>query len=362
MPDSLGAAFMARALRLAARGRYSTHPNPRVGCVIVSGNRIVGEGWHARAGGPHAEVMALRSAATAARGGDVYVTLEPCSHYGRTPPCADALVAAGVARVIAAMEDPNPAVSGRGMARLKEAGIDVSTGLMADEALALNRGFVSRMQRGRPFVHVKLAMSLDGRTAMASGESRWITGPAAREDVHRQRAEAGAVLVGIDTALADDPRLDVRLPGEWRQPVRIVLDSHLRLPAGARMLRPPGHAWIVTTVDDPGRHAPLIDAGAEIIVVPAAAGGVDLEAALRALAVREIGEVLVESGSRLTGALIGTGLVDEIDVYVAPSLLGDQARGLVSLPALKRLQDRVPLEFVRVRQVGSDLRITLRSR
>lgn len=351
---------MARALRLAARGRYGTHPNPRVGCVIVREGRVVGEGWHALAGGPHAEIVALNAAGDAARGADVYVTLEPCCHHGRTPPCTDALVAAGVARVVAAMEDPNPAVSGQGLAQLSKAGIPARAGLMAEEAARLNRGFISRMQRGRPLVRVKLAMSLDGRTAMASGESRWITSVAAREDVHRLRAEAGAVLVGVDTVIADDPALNVRLAGGWRQPTRIVLDSRLRMPAGSRMLAQPGQTLVLTTVDDPARRARLIEAGAEPIIVPARAGQVDLNAAMSVLAAREIGEVLVECGSQLAGALVAAGLADELELYVAPAFLGDRARGLVALPGLDHLAQRVRLEFARVRQVGTDLRVTVR--
>lgn len=363
MTEYNDARYMARALRLAGRGRYTTHPNPRVGCVIARDGNVVGEGWHGRAGGPHAEIVALRAAGARARGADVYVTLEPCSHHGRTPPCVDALIEAGVARVVAAMEDPNPAVSGRGLARLRETGIAVEAGLMVGETEALNRGFVSRMRRGRPFVRVKLAMSLDGRTAMASGESRWITGASARASVHRLRAECGAVMTGVETVLADDPRLDVRLPGDWAPPLRIVLDSRLRTPVMARILEQPGRALVLATeAAPPARSAALQAAGAAVIMVPGQGSRLDLGAALHALSAHEVGEVLVESGATLAGALITADLVDEIELFVAPSALGDQARGLLALPGLAHLDQRVPLEFVQVRRVGEDLRITLRRR
>lgn len=353
---------MARALHLAERGRLSTFPNPRVGCVIVQHGDIVGEGWHERAGEPHAEVHALRAAGALARGADVYVTLEPCSHHGRTPPCAEALIAAAPARVIVAMQDPNPLVAGRGIAALRAAGIAVETGLMEAPARRLNRGFVSRMQRGRPHLSLKLGASLDGRTATASGESQWITGDAARADVHRLRAEAGAVLSSSATVLADDPQLTVRnaFPppsgrGEtFRQPDRIVLDSQARVAAGARVWAPGARRlWLV------GREPMRCPDGVELLHVPLAADGrCDLGAALAALGGAGVNELLVECGPALAGALLQAGLVDELLVYLAPSLLGDQGRGLATLPGLTRLDQRLPLRYTEVRAVGADLRLT----
>lgn len=351
---------MARALALAAQGRASTHPNPRVGCVIVRDGRIVGEGWHPRAGEPHAEVFALRAAGELARGADVYVSLEPCAHHGRTPPCADALIEAGVDRVFAAVGDPFEQVAGRGFAKLRAAGIACESGLMAAEARALNRGFLSRVERKRPFLSLKLAMSLDGRTAMANGESRWITGPQAREDVHRLRAEAGAVLSSSETVLADDPELNVRLAAAeaqgWRQPDRIVLDSRARVPATAKVWRAGARRFRLTA----GAAAPAVD-GVETAALPADANGqVDLAAALAFLASRDVNEVLVECGPRLAGSLLREHLVDELIVYAAPKLLGDAARGLVRLPGLERLADHVALEFTSAELLGTDLKITAR--
>ncbi len=355
-------AYMARALRLAERGLYTTDPNPRVGCVIVRDGRVVGEGWHARAGEPHAEIHALRQAGDQARGATVYVTLEPCSHHGRTPPCADALVEAGVARVVAAMEDPNPQVSGQGLARLAAAGIEVEHGVLAVEAEALNPGFVSRMRRGRPWVRVKLAMSLDGRTAMASGESRWITDEPARADVHRLRARSSAMVTGIGTVLADDPRLTARLPEgvEVLQPLRVVLDPDLRMPPTARMLEAPGGVLVMTLEDAPDRAQALRDAGAEVVVLPGRRGALDLEEVLRELARREINEAMVEAGAILAGNFVTDGLVDELILYVAPHLMGDRARGLVHLPGVERMAERIELEIADIRAVGRDWRITAR--
>ena len=358
--------WMAHALRLARRGLYTTDPNPRVGCVLVSGDQVVGEGWHARAGGPHAEIHALRAAGERARGATAYVTLEPCSHHGRTPPCADALLEAGVARVVAAMQDPNPLVAGQGLARLRAGGVEVASGVLQAQAEALNPGFVSRMRRGRPWLRCKLAMSLDGRTAMASGESRWITGEAARRDVQRLRARSSAILTGIGTVLADDPSLNVRLTADAlygvepvRQPLRVVLDSQLQMPVDARMLRLAGHTLVLAASNDTAKREALARAGAEVVGVAGQDGHLDLEAVLALLAQREINEVLLESGPRLAGAMLAAGLIDELVVYMAPHVMGDSARGLFLLPGLEKMEDRIGLEWVDVRRVGEDVRMTL---
>ncbi|MDE2090099.1 MAG: bifunctional diaminohydroxyphosphoribosylaminopyrimidine deaminase/5-amino-6-(5-phosphoribosylamino)uracil reductase RibD, partial [Gammaproteobacteria bacterium] len=358
--------YMTRALALAERGLYTTDPNPRVGCVLVRGGRIVGEGWHRRAGEPHAEVLALRQAGEHARGATAYVTLEPCCHHGRTPPCSDALIHAGVARVVAAMEDPNSRVAGKGLQQLAQAGIEVACGLLAAQAEALNPGFYMRMRHGRPFVRGKLAMSLDGRTAMADGASRWITGEAARRDVQRLRARSSAVLTGIGTVLADDPALSVRLEQsagaapDLRQPLRVVLDTHLRLPETARVLQGPGRALIVTAVERAAARERLARAGAEIASAPVNEGAVDLAAVMSLLARREVNEVLLEAGARLSGAMLRAGLIDELVIYMAPHLMGDRARGLFHLPGLERMDQRIGLEIVDVRAVGEDWRITAR--
>lgn len=345
--------YMARALRLAARGRYTTTPNPRVGCVLVKDGQIIGEGWHRRAGDRHAEVDALHKATAAPGGATAYVTLEPCSHQGRTPPCADAMIAAGIRRVVLAMEDPNPAVAGRGASRLRDAGITVSTGLLAEQARVLNRGFVSRMERGRPFVFAKLASSLDGRTAMASGESQWITGASARQQVQRLRAASCAIVTGVGTVLQDDPSLTVRAEqmGEdypdssVRQPLRVVVDSGLRTPADARILQQPGET-LLATVRLEGGHAS--------ITLPTERGRVDLHALMQWLAQqRHCNEVMVESGPILAGALLEAGLLDELHLFVAPTLLGSDARPLLQLP-LTRMEQQQRLSIEDVRQVGED--------
>ena len=364
--------WMARAIRLAERGLYTTSPNPRVGCVLVKGDAVAGEGWHQRAGEPHAEVHALREAGDAARGATAYVTLEPCSHHGRTPPCVEALIEAGVARVVVAAQDPNPQVAGAGIARLRAAGIAVDGGLMEAAAHDLNIGFFARMTRGTPWLRSKIAMSLDGRTALNNGKSQWITGAAARRDVQHWRARSCAVLTGINTVLADDARLNVREIESSRQPLRVVLDSGLQIPLSARMLQPlpspaggrgaggEGRVLIYTAAQHAEKSTMLRDLGAEVVMLPDAAGRVDLVAVLRDLAQRGCNEVLVEAGSTLNGALLRAGLVDELLLYLAPQLLGDAARGVAQLGELTGLEQRVNLKWQDVRQVGEDLRILAR--
>ncbi|HEX5363862.1 MAG TPA: bifunctional diaminohydroxyphosphoribosylaminopyrimidine deaminase/5-amino-6-(5-phosphoribosylamino)uracil reductase RibD [Gallionella sp.] len=359
MFDAADSRWMAQALRLAERGLCTASPNPRVGCVLVKHAALVGEGWHVRAGEPHAEVHALRAAQEAARGATAYVTLEPCSHHGRTPPCADALIAAGVTRVVIAMQDPNPQVAGQGIAKLRAAGIPVECGLMEAAARELNIGFCARMTRGMPWVRSKIGMSLDGRTALANGVSQWITGAAARQDVQHWRARSCAVLTGIGTVLADDPQLNVRDRVVERQPMRVVLDSELQMPPSACILQG-GGVVIYTAVQDAQKSAMLEKAGATVCMLPGAEGRVDMDAALRDLAQRGVNEVLVEAGSTLNGALLKAGLVDELLLYVAPQLLGDAARGMAALGELTRLDQRVDLKWQDVRQIGDDLRITVR--
>ena len=352
------ARLMARALQLAEAGRTTSHPNPRVGCVLWRDGEIVGEGAHLRAGEPHAEVHALRQAGDKARGATAFVTLEPCNHHGRTPPCSEALVAAGMSRVVAAMEDPNPLVAGKGLQRLRDAGFAVECGLLQAAAEHLNRGFVSRMRRQRPFVILKLAASLDGRTAMASGESQWITGEPARADVHRLRAEAGAVLTSSATVIADDPALTVRLPEfkGGRQPDRIVLDSRARVPRAAKVWAEGARRFRVT---QPAHAGAVLPEGVEPLSVDAdAAGPLSLPALMPLLAGQGVNELLVECGPKLAGAFLHSGLVDELRLYLAPMLLGHEARALASLPGLERLDQKVGLRYTDVRQVGRDLRIT----
>jgi diaminohydroxyphosphoribosylaminopyrimidine deaminase/5-amino-6-(5-phosphoribosylamino)uracil reductase len=356
-------AHMARALELARKGIYSTHPNPRVGCVIVRDGQVVGEGWHVRAGEPHAEVHALRQAGELARGATAYVTLEPCSHHGRTPPCAEALVAAGVGRVVAAMQDPNPQVAGRGLKRLADAGIAVQSGVLEAEARALNAGFIKRMEQGLPFVRVKLAMSLDGRTAMASGESQWITGPEARAAVQRLRARASVVLTGADTVLTDAARLTVRadelgLDPELtalaisRPPLRVLVDGRLRVPLSAPFFLA-GPALVATAGDaDPAAYP-----GHELLALPGADGHVDLRQLLLELAARGANEVLVEAGPRLAGAFARAGLVDEYQIFIAAKFLGSSARPLLDWP-LARMAEAQELKIVEMRAVGDDWRVT----
>jgi diaminohydroxyphosphoribosylaminopyrimidine deaminase/5-amino-6-(5-phosphoribosylamino)uracil reductase len=357
--------YMAHALRLAARGLYNTDPNPSVGCVIVAAGEVVGEGFTQPAAGPHAEAVALAAAGARARGATVYVSLEPCSHRGRNAPCCDALIEAGVARVVCASEDPNPRVAGAGIRALRAAGIDVAVGVLEAEARALNRGHFARMSRGRPWLRSKLAASVDGRTALANGASQWITGAAARRDVHRWRARSSAVLTGSGTLLADDPALTARLEGEdasaVQQPLRVVVDSGLRTPAGAKTLQAPGRVLIFTASEDAGRRRALEQRGAAIETVAAdGAGHCRLADVLVKLAALEVNSVWVEAGPVLNGALLAAGLIDELIVYVAPQVLGDTARGMFTLEPLASLDERIELAFTDVRRVGADLRLILR--
>jgi len=347
--------YMARALRLAEQGLYTTSPNPRVGCVVVKDGKVVGEGWHERAGEPHAEVHALRVAGEAARGATVYVTLEPCSHYGRTPPCAKALIEAQVGRVVVAMRDPNPLVAGEGLAMLELAGIHTEHGLLEDQAHELNIGFVYRMTCGRPWVRLKTAASLDGKTALNNGVSQWITGAEARRDVHRMRARSCAVLTGIGTVLADDPQMNVRAVETSRQPLRIVVDSHLRMSPEAKMLGE-GKTLIVTGCHEHEKTDRLWQAGARMLILPLRDGRIDLKQMLDELGKQEINEVMVEAGRTLSGAMLQAGLVDELVIYMAPLLLGDKARGMFDLPELTEMAGR-KLSIKDVTMVGRDLRI-----
>jgi len=351
--------YMAQALALAERGLFTTTPNPRVGCVIVRDGAVVGAGWHERAGEPHAEVIALREAGPRAAGATVYVSLEPCSHQGRTPPCTDALIAAKVARVVAACEDPNPLVAGEGLARLRAAGIDVGVGLMSETARELNIGFVSRMTRGRPWVRMKVAASLDGKTALGNGRSRWITGPEARRDGHAFRARACAVLTGIGTVKNDDPQLTVRDVPTPRQPLRVLVDSRLEVPLDARILEG-GNVLIAGASQDRARAAALAARGAEVLSIPNAAGKVELGKLMTELGRRGLNEVHVEAGFKLNGSLVAAGVVDELVVYLAPSLIGESGQGMFNLPALKDLAASVRLEIRDVRRIGPDVRILAR--
>lgn len=356
---------MSRALQLAQRGLYTTHPNPRVGCVLVKGGEIVGEGWHEKAGEPHAEVHALRQAGDKAAGATAYVTLEPCSHQGRTPPCVDALIAAGVSRVMAAMEDPNPLVSGEGLKKLAQAGIEVESGLCEAQARELNPGFIKRMTRGLPFVRVKLAMSLDGRTAMASGESQWITDTPARRDVQKLRARSSAVMTGIGTVLADDPGLDMRLTAEElgiscavRQPLKVIVDSKLRCPQQAKIFQSAGQIFILTSSD---KITACKRDDVAVVRIADNNGQVDLYHALSWLAEEQnVNELHVEAGSILCGALLEADLVDEVVIYMAPHIMGDSAKGLFHLPQIASMNQRIGLDILDVRALGKDWRITAR--
>jgi len=366
MPE-LDEFYMARALQLAERGLYTTEPNPRVGCVLVRDGQIIGEGWHRRAGEGHAEIEALASVKGSVDGATAYVTLEPCSHQGKTGPCCDALIKAGVSRVVAAMQDPNPLVAGRGFKRMQEAGVEVAFGVLQEQARALNPGFTKRMETGLPYVRIKLAMSVDGRTAMDSGESQWITGPAARSDVQKLRARSSAVVTGVGTVLHDDPSMTVRAEQLGltsckyvsaddvvsRQPLRVVLDSEFKTPATANIVNLPGSTWVVGAQELPSQNI----GNAELKSLPGDDGKIDLQALLKMLAKAECNEVLVEAGAVLSGAFLQAGLVDELVIYMAPKLLGSAARPLMALPSMDKMADQVNLEICDVRSVGDDWRI-----
>ncbi|GMQ97186.1 MAG: bifunctional diaminohydroxyphosphoribosylaminopyrimidine deaminase/5-amino-6-(5-phosphoribosylamino)uracil reductase RibD [Gammaproteobacteria bacterium] len=360
--------YMIRALQLAERGVCTTHPNPSVGCVLVHDNDIVGEGWHERAGGPHAEIRALDQAGKRAAGATAYVTLEPCCHDGKTPPCTTALIDAGIIRVVLAMEDPNPLVAGKGTKALKEAGVAVGCGLLKEPAERINAGFIKRMLSQRPLVRVKLAMSLDGRTAMASGESKWITATEARHDVMRLRARSSAIITGIGTVMADDPSLTVRtehypelvalLGDDYQQPMRVILDPYLATPEHAKMFSLPGKTLIVTATSfDKEDIIRYTKQGVEVIHMPGEVDAVSLPRLLDYLAEREINDVLVETGATLSGAFVQAGLVDELWIYMAPKLMGNQARGLFHLPDLESMNDAISLKIKDLRAVGDDWRI-----
>lgn len=361
VPTGLDFQWMAVALRLAEQGLHTTQPNPRVGCVIIKDNQVVGQGAHLKAGESHAEIFALKAAGMLAKGADLYVTLEPCSHFGRTPPCVESVIAASPKRVIIAMQDPNPLVAGRGIAALRAQGIEVIVGVMEKEAYALNSGFVSRMQRGLPYVRCKIAASLDGRTALSNGKSQWITGKDARQDVQHWRARSCAVLTGIGTVLADDPGMTVRLPEAVRQPMRVVVDSHLQMPVRSKMLDADllkhSPVLIAYTADKYHRADDLKAAGAVLVQFPKDDGRVDLRALLTHLAQQDVNDVLLEAGARLNGAFLDAQLVDEFIFYYAPKLMGADAKAMFALPELTVMEQTIDLAVLDIRQVGSDIRI-----
>ncbi len=352
--DSL---YMAKAIALAKKGRYTTDPNPRVGCILVKDHKIIAEGWHKKAGQGHAEVNALKQVSDT-KGSTAYVTLEPCSHYGKTPPCCEALIKANVARVVVAMQDPNPLVAGQGLKKLQQAGVDVCCGVLEEDAKLLNQGFIKRMTKGLPFIRSKLAMSLDGRTAMASGESQWITGKESRQDVQRLRAASSAILTGINTVLADDPSLNARVERDVLQPIRIVLDSQLQMPCDAKMRLLEGRCLILTCSKDKIKKQFLEQAGFEVFVLAELKERLDLTAVFLFLAKQQINEVLVETGAILNGALLEAGLVDEWVIYMATVILGDKGRGLFNIPTLQIMADKKELHLKQNRQVGNDLKLT----
>lgn len=348
---------MAEAIKMAGKGRYTTDPNPRVGCILVKDDKVLGEGWHERAGREHAEINALKNTGDVS-GATAYVTLEPCSHHGKTPPCCDALIKAGVKRVVVAMQDPNPLVSGTGLQRLRDAGITVDCGLLEQDARALNVGFIKRMESGRPWVISKLAMSLDGRTAMASGESKWITSAESREDVHRFRAESSAILTGINTVLADAPSLNARLDAtDVVQPVRVVLDSKLQMPVNAKMVTLPSRTLVLTCTKDEQKQQALIQAGFEVHCLQSHHDRIDLNEVMVFLGQQQINQVFVEAGATLNGALLKQKLVDEWLIYMAPCILGSEGRGLFDLPGMNSMADKINLQISNIRQIGTDIKI-----
>ncbi len=350
---------MAEALRLAALGMHSTQPNPRVGCVIGLANKVVGRGYHQRAGGPHAEIFALQEAGAAARGATAYVTLEPCSHHGRTPPCAEALLAAGIERVVMATEDPHEVVNGAGRRILQEAGIVVESGLMADAAATLNPGFLQRVRLGRPWVRIKLAASLDGRTALANGQSQWISSDASRQDVQLWRARSSAILTGIGTVLADDPQMTVRLDGYEQQPLRVIADSRWRTPLSSRILQQSGNV-IIAGSEQHRIPAELQSSNAQLLPLAEVDGKLDLRTLLRRLADEQVNELQVEAGATLCGALLSLGLVDELLLYQAPVLLGEDGSGLFAGLGLTSMQNKIPVQMIESCFVGSDQRLRFR--
>lgn len=356
---------MGRALRLAELGRYSTQPNPRVGCIIVKNGGVIGQGFHQRAGEAHAEINALAQAGDAAKGADVYVTLEPCSHYGRTGPCASALIKAKVARVVIAMSDPNPLVAGKGIEMLEQAGISTRVGVCEQDARALNKGFVTRMQTGLPYVRLKLATSLDGRIAMLSGESVWITSPEARADVHRLRLESGAILSGVNTVKADDPRFNVRLKDtdidaqyclSGRMPFRVVLDSQRRMPADAKMFSQKGETWQMVAKDSQALPGAAAD---RVIEIPGSEAGLDLNVVLAYLGKHQVNDLLVEAGGTLAASFIKAGLVDELIVYQSPDIMGASARAMINLPEILKMNEKIIFEYQDLRKIGRDLKLVL---
>ena len=356
--------YMRRALDLAERGLYTTTPNPRVGALVVKDNRILGEGWHQVAGEAHAEVAAIRAAkekagADAVKGSTIYVTLEPCSHQGRTPPCGDLLIAEGITRVVAAMEDPNPKVAGQGFARLRAAGVDVRVGLLEADARELNIGFISRMTRGLPWVRLKVAASLDGKTALANGQSQWITGAEARKDGHAYRARSCAILTGIGTVQEDNPQLNVRDVVTSRQPLKIIVDSNLQIPLDAKILQE-GRVLIVCAAEHENSRKALVDKGFEVTCLPNQEGKVDLPALMKELAKRDLNEIHIESGFKLNGSMLREECVDEILIYFAASIIGHTGQGMFNLPELTDLEQRRKLRIHRVNQLGPDLRLIAR--
>ena len=347
--------YMARALYLARNGSYTTHPNPRVGCVIVSKNKIVGEGWHVKAGEDHAEIVALKQAGDDAKGAHCYITLEPCAHTGMTPPCTDALIRSGISRVVSAAMDPNPLVAGKGFEILEQHGIATVNGVMEEEATYLNAGFFKRMVSRLPYVRCKLAMSLDGRTALATGESKWITGEQARQDGHHYRALSCAIITGIGTVLADDPNLNVRdIKTQGRQPIRVILDKQLRTPADAKLFHHPGKIIIFTENDDQQHHNELKQNGADVVLTDSTR---DLKTILQHLSDKEqVNEILLEAGPILAGSFLGAGLIDELILYQSPTILGDKAKGLFHLPQIKGMNDKITVDLVETRNIGDDIK------